>query len=111
MDGIFIQYEGVLMDVEKLAKVLLIAHKHDLDAIDIEFLAEVIRRNKVSGEVNAAEFGGGTTLASFGTLNKRLKKLLSKGFLVRRGIEKDQRLKFLEEGPELQKFVDEMNNQ
>jgi DNA-binding MarR family transcriptional regulator len=55
------------------------------------------------------QFSSGTKFASFGTIHARIKRMVQKGFLKKQIKQGDERVKVLQDGPALGKFLDRLN--
>lgn len=94
------------MQIERLAAALRVAHKFDLDAVDICIIAQVVLR----GEATIMAFASDFELASFGTVHARIKRMVQAGLLVKSVSSTNQRYRPIKEGPKLKKFLDSLTD-
>lgn len=94
------------MHLGKLVEALQVAHKFELDTVDLCILAEVV----LQGEATIMSFSSGFDFASFGTVHARVKRMVEKGLLTRSVSKTNQRYRPIKEGPKLKKFLDALVN-
>lgn len=94
------------MDLARLVTALRVAHKFELDLVDLCILAEVVRQ----GEATIMSFSSGFDFASFGTVHARVKRMVEKGLLTKSVSKTNQRYRPIKEGPKLKKFLDALKS-
>lgn len=97
------------MKLEKLNEALTVANEFGLDGTDITILFDIAQRRKDDGVATIMQFSSGTKFASFGTIHARIKRMVQKGFLKKQIKQGDERVKVLQDGPALGKFLDRLN--
>jgi hypothetical protein len=95
--------------LEKLNEALAVANEFGLDGTDITILFDIAQRRKDDGVATIMQFSSGTKFASFGTIHARIKRMVQKGFLKKQIKQGDERVKVLQDGPALGKFLDRLN--
>lgn len=97
------------MKLEKLNEALTVANEFGLDGTDVTILFDIAQRRKDDGAATIMQFSSGTKFASFGTIHARIKRMVQKGFLKKQIKHGDERVKVLQDGPALGKFLDRLN--
>ena len=97
------------MKLEKLNEALTVANEFGLDGTDVTILFDIAQRRKDDGVTTIMQFSSGTKFASFGTIHARIKRMVQKGFLKKQIKQGDERVKVLQDGPALGKFLDRLN--
>ena len=97
------------MKLEKLNEALTVANEFGLDGTDVTILFDIAQRRKDDGVATIMQFSSGTKFASFGTIHARIKRMVQKGFLKKQVKEGNERVKVLQDGPALGKFLDRLN--
>lgn len=97
------------MKLEKLNEALTVANEFGLDGTDVTILFDIAQRRKDDGVATIMQFSSGTKFASFGTIHARIKRMVQKGFLKKQIKQGDERVKVLQDGPALGKFLDRLN--
>jgi hypothetical protein len=95
--------------LEKLNEALTVANEFGLDGTDVTILFDIAQRRKDDGVATIMQFASGTKFASFGTIHARIKRMVQKGFLKKQIKQGDERVKVLQDGPALGKFLDRLN--
>jgi hypothetical protein len=95
--------------LEKLNEALTVANEFGLDGTDVTILFDIAQRRKDDGVATIMQFSSGTKFASFGTIHARIKRMVQKGFLKKQIKQGDERVKVLQDGPALGKFLDRLN--
>lgn len=97
------------MKLERFNEALRVAQEFGLDGTDVAILFAIAEKRRDGGEATIMQFSSGTKFASFGTIHARVKRMVKKGVLKKEVKEKNQRVKVLQDGPSLGKFLDRLN--
>ncbi len=97
------------MKLERLNEALSVAHEFGLDGTDVTILFAIAQKRRDEGAATIMQFSSGSKFASFGTIHERVKRMVQKGFLKKQVKEGNERVKVLQDGPALGKFLDRLN--
>lgn len=97
------------MKLEKLNRALEVAHEFKMDGTDICILFAIAAMRRDNGVATIMRFSRGTWFASFGTIHARIKRMVKNGILSKEVSYNNLRVKVLQDGPELGKFLDRLN--
>jgi DNA-binding Lrp family transcriptional regulator len=97
------------MKLERLNEALCVAQEFGLDGTDVTILFAIAEKRRDEGAATIMQFSSGTKFASFGTIHARVKRMVQKGILKKQVKEGNERVKVLQDGPALGKFLDRLN--
>jgi DNA-binding HxlR family transcriptional regulator len=97
------------MKIDKLQKALAVCADYGLDSVDLSILAEIAVKHLGKEDATIMQFSSGRPYASFGTIHARVKRMVKKGFLVKKIKEDNQKYKLLEDGPKMQELMEKLN--
>lgn len=98
------------MKLDKLRKALQIGEDYGLDGVDMCILADIAEQRASEGAATIMQFSSGRPYASFGTIHARVKRMVKKGFLVKKIKDDNQKYKLLEDGPTLGKLISKLSD-
>ena len=97
------------MKLERFNEALRVAQEFGLDGTDVAILFAIAEKRRDEGVATIMQFSSGTKFASFGTIHARVKRMVKSGVLKKEIKETNQRVKVLQDGPALGKFLDRLN--
>jgi len=97
------------MKLERLNEALRVAQDFDMDGTDVAILFAIAEKRRDDGVATIMQFSSGTKFASFGTIHARVKRMVQKGILKKQVKEGNERVKVLQDGPALGRFLDRLN--
>lgn len=97
------------MKLEKFNEALSVAQEFGLDGTDVAILYAIAEKRRDEGAATIMQFSSGADFACFGTIHARVKRMVKNGILKKQIKEGNERVKVLQDGPSLGKFLDRLN--
>jgi hypothetical protein len=97
------------MKLERFNRALEVAEEFGLDGTDIAILFAITQKRRNESVATIMQFSAGMPFASFATIHERVKRMVRKGVLSKEVKEENQRVKVLQDGPALSRFLDRLD--